>query len=104
MSKVQTTITMDILPLLIQLVSSAIGGNAAGSALKNLSLGTLGNSLVGILGGGLGGTILQSLLGMGGESAGMDIGRIVSNIAGGGVGGGVLLAIIGVIKKMLGSK
>ncbi len=95
---------MDILPLLIQLVSGAIGGNAAGSALKNLSLGTLGNSLVGILGGGLGGTILQSLLGMGGESAGMDIGRIVSNIAGGGVGGGVLLAIIGVIKKMLGSK
>lgn len=95
---------MDILPLLIQLVSGAIGGNAAGSALKNLSLGTLGNSLVGILGGGLGGTILQSLLGMGGESAGMDIGSIVSNIAGGGVGGGVLLAIIGVIKKMLGSK
>ncbi|HRF79295.1 MAG TPA: hypothetical protein PL070_04340 [Flavobacteriales bacterium] len=95
---------MDILPLLIQLVSGAIGGNAAGSALKNLSLGTLGNSLVGILGGGLGGTILQSLLGMGGESAGMDIGSIVSNIAGGGVGGGVLLAIIGAIRKALGSK
>ena len=95
---------MDVLPLLIQLVSGAIGGNAAGSALKNLSLGTLGNSLVGILGGGLGGAILQSLLGMGGESAGMGIGSIVSNIAGGGVGGGVLLAIIGAIRKALGSK
>lgn len=95
---------MDIVPLIIQLVSGAIGGNAAGSALKNLSLGTLGNSIVGILGGGLGGTILQSLLGMGGESAGMDIGSIVSNIAGGGVGGGVLLAIIGVVKNMLGKK
>jgi len=95
---------MDIVPLIIQLVSGAIGGNVAGSAMKNLSLGTLGNSIVGILGGGLGGTILQSLLGMGGESAGMDIGSIVSNIAGGGVGGGVLLAIIGVVKNMLGKK
>ncbi len=72
--------------------------------MKNLSLGTLGNSIVGILGGGLGGTILQRLLGVGGESAGMDIGSIVSNIAGGGVGGGVLLAIVGLIKNMMGSK
>ena len=95
---------MDVLPLVIQLISGAVGGNAAGSVLKNLSLGTVGNSIVGILGGGLGGTILQSLLGVGGESAGMDIWSIVSNIAGGGVGGGVLLAIVGLIKNMMGSK
>ncbi len=96
---------MDIIPLLVQLVSGALGGNAAGAALKNLSLGTLGNSLVGILGGGLGGTILQTLLGADAAPSGsMDIGSIVANIAGGGVGGAVLLAIIGAIKNMIGKK
>ena len=53
---------MDIVSLLIQLVSGALGGNVAGALLKNLSLGTVGNSLAGIVGGGLGGTILSSML------------------------------------------
>lgn len=96
---------MDIIPLLVQLVSGALGGNAAGAALKNLSLGKLGNSLVGILGGGLGGTILQTLLGADAAPSGsMDIGSILANIAGGGVGGAVLLAIIGALKNMTGKK
>ena len=56
---------MDLLPLIIQLASGAVGGNVAGSLMKNMSLGTLGNSLAGILGGGLGGQIL-GMLGMGG--------------------------------------
>ena len=54
-----------ILPLIIQLVSGAAGGNLAGSLMKNLSLGTLGNSIAGILGGGLGGQLL-GMLGMAG--------------------------------------
>ena len=49
---------MDITSLLIQLVSGAVGGNAAGMALKNYSLGTIGNSIAGILGGGIGAQIL----------------------------------------------
>ena len=36
------------LGLIIQLISGAVGGNVAGSLLKNISLGTLGNSLVGL--------------------------------------------------------
>ena len=32
-----------LLPLIIQLVSGALGGNVAGSLLKNFSLGTLAN-------------------------------------------------------------
>ena len=96
---------MDVTSLLIQLVSGAVGGNAAGAAMKKLSLGTVGNSIVGILGGGLGGQILGAL-GMGGDGGGaMDAGSIVSSIAGGGVGGAVLLAVIGAIKSaMAGSK
>ena len=90
----------NILPLIIQLVSGAIGGNAAGSLMKKLSLGTLGNSIVGILGGGLGGQLL-GILGIATGGGSMDIGSIIGSIASGGVGGGVLMAIIGAIKKAL---
>jgi hypothetical protein len=88
------------LGLIIQLVSGAVGGNVAGSLMKNASLGTALNSVVGVIGGGLGGQII-SMLGMGGAAAasgGMDIASIVTQVAGGGIGGGVLLAVIGLIK------
>ena len=94
--------------LLIQLVSGAVGGNVAGAVLKKFSLGTVGNSIVGIIGGGLGGQIL-GMLGMSGAGAaaaggGMDMGSIVSSVAGGGVGGAVLMAIIGVIRQAMNKK
>jgi uncharacterized membrane protein YeaQ/YmgE (transglycosylase-associated protein family) len=94
---------MDIVSLIIQLISGAVGGNVAGALLKKLSLGTTGNSIVGILGGGLGGQLLN-MLGVGGGAAagGLDIGSIVSNVAGGGVGGAVLMAIIGIIRGLMG--
>ncbi|OPZ98867.1 MAG: hypothetical protein BWY71_01141 [Planctomycetes bacterium ADurb.Bin412] len=93
---------MDITALIIQLASGAAGGNIAGKLLKNFSLGPVGNSIVGILGGGLGGQIL-GMLGIGGSGqGGPDLASILSSIAGGGVGGGVLMAIIGVIRKAIG--
>ncbi len=84
-----------LLPLIISLASGAAGGNIAGALMKKFSLGTLGNSLVGILGGGLG----SQIIGMLGNGAMLD--GIVGSIAGGGVGGGVLMAIIGVIKSAM---
>lgn len=92
---------MDITTLIIQLISGAAGGNIVGTLLKNLSLGTLGNSLAGIIGGGLGGQILQSVLHLAPAAAagGLDLGSIVSQVAGGGVGGGVLMVIIGLLRK-----
>jgi uncharacterized membrane protein YeaQ/YmgE (transglycosylase-associated protein family) len=90
-----------MLEIIISLLSGAVGGNIAGGLLKNFNLGTLWNSVVGILGGGLGGQIL-SALGVGtAAGAGMDLGSILANIGTSGVGGGVLLIIVGVIKKML---
>jgi len=69
----------EYLPLIIQLVTGALGGNVAGKLLKNLSLGTVGNSIVGILGGGLGGQLL-GMLGMGaGAAAGAEGGMDISN-------------------------
>ena len=44
---------MDIISLIINLISGAVGGNIAGSVLKDQSLGTMGNSIAGILGGEL---------------------------------------------------
>lgn len=88
---------MELLPLIVQLVSGAVGGNAAGALMKKLSLGTLGNSIVGILGGGLGGQIL-AMLGVATGGGDMDMAGILSNIASGGVGGGALMAVIGMIK------
>ena len=89
----------DYLPLIIQLVSGAVGGNIAGSLLKSSSLGTLWNSVAGILGGGLGGSIL-SMIGLG-TDGGMDLSGILGSVAGGGVGGGVVMAVIGLIKKAM---
>jgi uncharacterized membrane protein YeaQ/YmgE (transglycosylase-associated protein family) len=50
-----------ILGLIISLISGAVGGNIAGGVLDEHSLGPLGNSLAGIVGGGLGGQLLSAL-------------------------------------------
>jgi uncharacterized membrane protein YeaQ/YmgE (transglycosylase-associated protein family) len=100
---------MDITNLLVQLISGAVGGNVAGAAMKKSSLGTLGNSIAGILGGGLGAQIMAAL-GKAGPVAGdpaataMSLEQIVSNVAGGGIGGAVLIAIIGFIRKSMAAK
>ena len=87
-----------IVQLLISLISGAVGGNVAGAAMKDKSLGPVGNSLSGILGGGIGGAILQ-MLGVAAQSGQLDLTAILSNVASGGVGGAVLMAIIAAIKK-----
>jgi uncharacterized membrane protein YeaQ/YmgE (transglycosylase-associated protein family) len=91
--------------LIIQLISGAVGGNVAGAAMKESSLGTLGNSIAGIVGGGLGGTILQMVMGTAAAGGGsLDLTTILSNVAGGGVGGAILMAIVGIIKNKMAAK
>ena len=90
--------------LIISLISGAAGGNVAGKLLQKFSLGTLGNSIVGILGGGIGGQLL-SMFGVNLADAGsMDVGSIVSSLASGGAGGGVLMTVIGLVKNMMAKK
>ena len=86
----------EYLPLIIQLLSGAVGGNVAGKLFNNLSLGTLGNSIAGILGGGIGGQVL-GLLGLG--DGGTGLGGILGSVAGGAIGGAVIMAVIGALKK-----
>ena len=98
-----------IIGLIIQLISGAVGGNIAGSALKQYDLGTVGNTIAGIVGGGVGAQIIGALFGGGAEYAaagagGLDIGSIIGQIVSGGVGGGVLMVIIGLIKQAMGGQ
>jgi uncharacterized membrane protein YeaQ/YmgE (transglycosylase-associated protein family) len=92
---------MEYVPLLIQLISGALGGNVAGGLLKNLSLGTLGNSIAGIVGGGIGGQILDQVFHTAVAGGALDPVAIITQVLGGGVGGGVLLAIVGAIRNAM---
>lgn len=96
---------MDIVNLIIQLGSGALGGNIAGSLVRSISLGGLGNSIAGLVGGALGSQILSSLLGLGSVmsvasgSGDPDIGAVIAQVAGGGVGGGIMTLLIGLLKQ-----
>jgi uncharacterized membrane protein YeaQ/YmgE (transglycosylase-associated protein family) len=93
-----------LLPIIIQLICGAVGGNLAASLKKEMSLGTLGNSIAGIVGGGLGAQILGWLGVAAGGTGTLDWGNLVASILGGGIGGGILEAIIGLIKQALTKK
>jgi uncharacterized membrane protein YeaQ/YmgE (transglycosylase-associated protein family) len=107
-------VVMDLVNLLITLVSGAAGGNIAGAAAPTKSLGVAGNSIIGLIGGGLGHYVLKHYLGVevspeAIEGAmktveGLDLTRVLENVGASGVGGAVLTFILGWIKNSLGEK
>ena len=71
---------MNIVSLIIQVISGAVGGNVAGAAMQEKSLGAVGNSIAGIVGGGIGGTILQMVMGTAAAGGGgLDLQSILAN-------------------------
>lgn len=90
-----------LLPLLIQLIGGGAGGNIAGSLLKNIDLSKLAQTIVGIIGGVVGGQainwmgLLESVLGSGGA------GELLGQAGVSGAGGAILVAIVGMIKKAM---
>ena len=96
---------MNITALIIQLISGAVGGNIAGAAMSKFNLGPIGNSIAGIVGGGVGGQLLSMLTSGGATAAastgGFDLTSIISSVAGGGIGGAIVMAIIGLIKSKM---
>ncbi|MGI9427174.1 MAG: hypothetical protein ACR2NM_00845 [Bythopirellula sp.] len=98
-----------LIPLIIQIVSGAGGGNLVGKILKNIPISKILQTVLGGVGGGLGGLLL-SVLGVDPAAAGdvaeaaggMDMGGVLGDVLGGGAGGGLLVAIVGMIKKMMG--
>jgi hypothetical protein len=88
------------LGLLVQLISGIAGGNLAGSLLKARSLGIPGNSLAGFVGGGLGGQIVTTMLGLGAmDGADLNLGSLAAQAAGAGIGGALLATLVGMLKK-----
>ena len=88
--------------LIINLIAGAVGGNATGAAAKQFDLGTLGNTIAGLVGGGVLGqliTMVWPTLSTALQGGNFDVGAIIGQIVGGGVGGAVLTAIVGAIKN-----
>jgi uncharacterized membrane protein YeaQ/YmgE (transglycosylase-associated protein family) len=93
---------MDIVGLVVDLVSGAVGGNVAGVALKDKSLGAIGNTIAGLVGGAAGGYIIQAVgfLNTMGASE-MTVGSLMEQGGVGLVSGGILTAVVGFIKKAM---
>jgi len=93
---------MDFIGLLINLVGGGIGGGLSGAALKEKSLGTIGNIIAGIVGGTIGSYILQAIgiLKMFGI-ADIPIGSIATQGGISAVIGAIVTAAIGLIKSKM---
>ncbi|MFM2414842.1 MAG: hypothetical protein RI911_535 [Candidatus Parcubacteria bacterium] len=96
---------MDITSLLTSVVTGAIGGNAAGAAMKDKSLGTVGNTVAGAIGGGVLTQVLPLLTG-----GNVDISSLIANAVGNaiigqvgtsGIGGAVAMAAVAMIKQYM---
>ena len=88
--------------ILINLVTGALGGLGAGKASPNFDLGTIGNIISGLVGGGVLGQIVTLLLPSimaAAESGNLSVGGVVSQAIAGGAGGAILTALIGAIKN-----
>jgi hypothetical protein len=88
--------------ILINLVAGALGGAGAGKASPNFDLGTVGNIVSGLVGGGVLGQIVTLLLPSimaAAQTGNLSVGNIVSQAIAGGAGGAILTAIIGAIKN-----
>ncbi|WP_332688862.1 hypothetical protein [Devosia sp.] len=100
-----------IVPILVQLVAGGVGGNIIAQLAKSLSLGTVGNSIVGAVG-GIAGTWLAGMIpgldglvgataGAAGAAGGLDFGALAGQGVTGLVSGGILTAIAGLIKSSM---
>ena len=88
--------------ILINLVAGALGGNAAGKSSSTFDLGTIGNTLAGLVGGGVLGQLIPIVLPAvqaSISSGNFTVGNVVANLVSGGAGGAILTTIIGAIKN-----
>lgn len=88
---------MDLTSLIIQAVAGAVGGNAGGAVMKNASMGGLGNTIAGAVGGAGLGQLLPIIMGMATQPGGFSI----SNIIASGAGGLILQIVVGMIKNQM---
>jgi hypothetical protein len=88
--------------ILINLIAGALGGAATGKSSPTFDLGTIGNIISGLIGGGVLGQVatlaLPSVMAAA-QAGNLSVGGVVSQLVAGGAGGAILTAIIGAIKN-----
>lgn len=93
---------MDYMGLLANLVGGGLGGLLSGAALKEKSLGTIGNIIAGVIGGAAGSYILKAVGFL--EMFGLAEMSVESITAQGGTAaviGAIVIAVIGLIKTKM---
>lgn len=94
-------------PLIVQLVAGVLGGNLIGGISRRISLGFLGNSLLGIIGSFTAYHMeLMAVLGidfapLGKDLFGHDLGELLNRVVGGVTGGGIFMTVFGLVKGLL---
>jgi hypothetical protein len=91
---------MNFLPLSIQIISGAAAGAIAGSAIPTCDLRAKRNSILGLIGGILGGEFLRHLF-AGDYSSATDMRIFLCSVAGGALGGSLLVIIVGFLKNII---
>lgn len=87
--------------LLISLIGGAIGSNAAGKVLKNFDQGNMFNSIIGVIGGAVGGQIMASFTAGSIDLNGSQGMSILSFLLSGAAGGSLLLPAVGFVKNII---
>jgi hypothetical protein len=92
---------IDLVGLGVQFASGAVGGNLSASLFRSLDRGVIGNSLSGLIGGGIGCQLVNSGLGQAATvlpTAGLpDIGTILAQASASGIGGVLMALLVGVL-------
>jgi hypothetical protein len=98
-----------LLPIIVQVITGIIGGQAVGAAIKQAAMGQLPKILSGAIGGVGGAAILGSLMSGGAVDAGGVADAVgglgsslnLQNIVGGVGGGAILTGIVGAIMSAM---
>jgi hypothetical protein len=93
-----------ILPIIVQIVSGVLGGQAIGAVLQQVAMSQLTKIISGGVGGVAGGTLLSSLLGgaVGTDPAAAGaLGGLLTDALGGAGGGAILTGIVGAVMKAM---
>ncbi len=80
-----------LLPLMIQMISGAVGGNVASGVLRQVGVNAMARTVAGAIG-GIGGGMLLTIFGIETPVTGL-----IADGIGGLVGGGILATIVGVV-------
>ncbi len=88
-----------ILPIIVQIVTGIVGGQAVGAALKQAAMAQIPKILSGAIGGVGGAAILDMLAGGGATPGALD--GLLGDAIGGAGGGAILTAVVGAVMNAM---